>query len=130
MHVVGNVALVPVGVLIVIAVFDSALRPFVLPRGVSTTISRFVFIALRRVFDSIAKEGRSYEFRDRVMALYGPLSLFALGFFWMALVVAAFTLIYRGALESSTWSPAFELIGSSVFTVVLSARPSGVAANI
>src|SRR5216683_128480 len=124
MHVVANVALVTVGVVIVIAVFDSALRTFVLPRGVSTTISRFVFIALRHVFDLLAREGRSYESRDRVMAL------FALVFFWMALVVASFTLIYRGAFEVSTWSHAFELSGSSFFTLGFAAKPSGVAANI
>jgi len=130
MHVVGNIALVTLGAVIVIAVFDSALRTFVLPRGVSTTISRFVFVALRRVFDLLAREGRSYESRDRVMALYGPLSLFALVFFWMALVVAAFMFIYRGAFEVSTWSHAFELSGSSFFTLGFAGTPSGVAANI
>jgi hypothetical protein len=121
---VANVALVAVGAVIVFAVFDSALRTFVLPRGVSTLLTRALFVPLRRVFDLLAREGRSYEARDRVMALYGPLSLFGLVFFWMALVIAAFTLIYRGGLGVSTWKHAFELSGSSFFTLGFAGTPS------
>ena len=64
MDIVADVALVVVGVALMVAVFDSALRTFVLPRGVSTTLVRIVFIPLRRVFDVLAREGRSYEARE------------------------------------------------------------------
>jgi hypothetical protein len=127
---VADVALVTVGVVLVFAVFDSALRTFVLPRGVSTVLARAVFVPIRRVFDFLAREGRSYEARDRVMALYGPLSLFALVFFWMALLVAAFTLIYRGGLGVSTWKHAFELSGSSFFTLGFAGTPSSVVGYV
>jgi hypothetical protein len=126
MEVVADVALVVAGVVVVVAVFDSALRTFVLPRGVSTTLTRSVFIPIRKVFDLVAREGRSYEFRDRVMALSGPFSLFGLVFVWMALAIAGFSLIYRGGLGVSTWGHAFELSGSSFFTLGFSATPSGV----
>lgn len=130
MEIVGSVALAAAGVVIVVAVFDSALRTFVLPRGVSTILTRAVFLTIRRVFDQLAREGRSYESRDRIMALYGPLSLFGVVFFWMALVVGAFTLIYRGGLGVSTWSRAFELSGSSFFTLGFATTPGGVASYI
>jgi hypothetical protein len=127
---VADVALVAVGVVLVLAVFDSALRTFVLPRGVSTVLTRSVFVTIRRLFDLLAREGRSYEARDRVMALYGPLSLFGLVFFWMALVIAAFTLIYRGGLGVSTWRHAFELSGSSFFTLGFAGTPSSVVGYV
>jgi hypothetical protein len=60
------------------------------------------------------------------MALYGPLSLFALVFFWMGLVLAGFMLIDRGGLDVSTWRHAFELSGSAFFTLGLVAPPNGV----
>ncbi len=130
MDTVANVALVAVGVALMVAVFDSALRTFVLPRGVSTVLARIVFIPIRRVFDLLAREGRSYEARDRVMALYGPLSLFALVIFWMTLLIAAFTLIYRGGLGVSTWKHAFELSGSSFFTLGFAASPNNVVTYV
>jgi len=53
--IVADVAFVAVGVGLVFAVFDSALRTFVLPRGVSTVLARAVFVPIRRVFDVLAR---------------------------------------------------------------------------
>lgn len=130
MDTVADVVFVIIGLALVFAVFDSALRTFVLPRGVSTFLVRLVFIPSRWFFDLLAREGRSYEARDRVMALYGPLTLFALVFFWMALVVAAFTLIYRGALGVTGWKHAFALSGSSFFTLGFATSPGTVVGYV
>ncbi len=119
MSVLGDVVLAVLGVALILVVFDSALRTFVLPRGVRTFLTRFFFTSLRRVFDLLAREGRTYEARDRVMALYGPLGLFGLVFFWMALDIVGYAFVYRGALDVPTWHRAFELSGSSFFTLGL-----------
>lgn len=130
MTVATHVVFVLIGVALVLAVLDSALRTFVLPRGVSTFLTRLVFVSMRRLFRLFAREGRSYEARDRVMALYGPVTLFGLVFFWMALVILGFMLILHGAFGVSDWAHAFELSGSSFFTLGFALVPSGVPSSV
>ncbi|HEY6317159.1 MAG TPA: hypothetical protein VI462_04630 [Acidimicrobiia bacterium] len=126
MHVVVAVLLSILGVLLILVVFDSALRTFVLPRGVVTLLTRTFFTSLRKVFDVFARESRTYEARDSVMALYGPLGLFGLVFTWMTIVILGFALIYKGALQVGTWHRAFELSGSSFFTLGFVGVPPGI----
>jgi hypothetical protein len=113
-----------VGAGLILAVYDSALRTFVLPRGVSNPLTRMTFQALRWVFGLRARESRSYEARDRVMALYGPIGLFSLVFVWMALVISGYTLIFRAVIVD-TWHDAIELSGSSFFTLGFELPPRG-----
>ncbi len=126
MSIVWDVAFVLIGSAMVLVVFDSALRTFVLPRGVITLLTRAVFVEIRHAFDLLAREGRTYAARDRVMALYGPVSLFALVFVWMTIVIAGFTFIYRGAVDVTNWTRAFELSGSSFFTLGFATVSRGV----
>jgi hypothetical protein len=114
-----------VGALMILVVFDSALRTFVLPRGVSNPLTRATFVGLRSLFNLRARDTRSYEARDRVMALYGPIGLFALVFVWMALVIGGYTLIYRAVIVD-TWHAAIELSGSSFFTLGFELPPHGI----
>lgn len=123
MGTVADVALVVVGVAITFAVLDSALRTFVLPRGSRTTLTRAVFVAVRAVFGLFVRPTRSYRARDRVMALYAPVGLLALVFVWMAMVMTAFMLIFRG-VSVDTWQAAFRLSGSSFFTLGFASPPS------
>jgi len=123
-HTALAVLLVVVGVALVVAVFDSALRTFVLPRGESNPLTRGTFVALRWVFNRLAGESRTYETRDRVMALYGPLSLFVLVLVWVVLVFTGYTLIFRAGIVDS-WSDAIELSGSSLFTLGFELPPDG-----
>ena len=51
-----NVALAVLGTAMILLVFDSALRTFVLPRGVTTVLTRAVFVPLRQVFNLFARE--------------------------------------------------------------------------
>jgi hypothetical protein len=130
MDIAGDVLLTAVGVALVVVVADSALRTFILPRGVSSWLARAVFIGFRRVFDLFAREGRTYERRDRVMALYGPTSLFGLVAVWMAMIIVGFTLVYHAALGVDGWRHAFALSGSSFFTLGFAATPSGVPSYV
>jgi hypothetical protein len=110
------VVLVVAGAALVVVVLDSALRTFVLPRGVVVRLTRMVSVAVRAVFELRLRWARSYEARDRVMALYGPLAMFALVILWLALVLTGFTMIFQ-AIEGVGWKEAFIQSGSSMFTL-------------
>ena len=79
MHVVGDVAArSSSGVVAVVVVLDAAVRTFVLPRGAVVLFTLVVFRVGAAVFcDCSPAPSRSYEARDRVMALYAPLALLA-----------------------------------------------------
>ncbi len=116
MSVVVHVVWFAVGALLVFVALDSALRTFVLPRGVVVRYTRVVFVAIRRLFDLRLRFARSYEARDRVMALYAPLTLLILPGTWLILVIVGYMGMYR-ALGVATWRAAFQESGSSVFTL-------------
>ena len=113
------------GVALVVAVIDSALRTFVLPRGARTPLTRIVFTILREIFDLIASPAKTYERRDRIMALYAPIGLLLLVAVWLVMVMTGYLLLFR-ALSVDTWERAFELSGSSIFTLGVVAPPEGV----
>ncbi|HMK12486.1 MAG TPA: hypothetical protein VK461_12930 [Acidimicrobiales bacterium] len=104
------------GAVIVVYTGSAALRTVVLPRASSTMINRVVFITMRKVFNVFAHEGRTYEQRDRVNAIYGPLCLVLLPFVWISLMIIGFTLMMWG-LNVQPLRQAFILSGSSIFTL-------------
>jgi hypothetical protein len=116
MDTVRDVVLFALGAALIVVVIDSALRTFVLPRGVVVRLTRVVSVAVRRVFDLRLRFARTYEARDRVMALYGPLAMLALVVLWLVLVLAGFTLMFR-AVEGVPWDEAILQSGSSLLTV-------------
>jgi hypothetical protein len=111
-----DVALVVAGALLVLLVLDSAVRTFVLPRGVTVLYSRIVFILIGRVFRLVAARARTYEGRDRVMAMYGPFALVTLPATWLLLVVGGYMLMFRG-FGVSGWRQVFTESGSSLLTL-------------
>src|SRR5581483_2013546 len=125
MGVAGDILLTLGGVALIVVVIDSALRTFVLPRAARTLLTRTVFVGLRAVFDLIARPAHTYERRDRVMALYGPVGLLLLVAVWLVMVAVGYMLLFR-ALTVDTWERAFDLSGSSIFTLGLTAPAPGV----
>ncbi len=130
MHVLAAIGFTVAGVALAWIVLDSALRTFVLPRAASTALTRLVFVSIRRVFDLFANESRTYETRDRIMALYPLFGLFGLVFTWMILMIVGFMLVYHGAIGVHSWRHAFELSGSSFFTLGFALTPGGVPSYI
>ena len=128
MHVVTAVLWFALGITMVALVFDSALRTFVLPRGATPVVTRATFIGLRMVFDGLARAARTYDGRDSVMALYGPVGLLLLPVVWMVMVVAAYTAMFH-ALGVRGFERAFEMSGSSLFTLGF-VRPPDLPTNI
>ncbi|HEY8217745.1 MAG TPA: hypothetical protein VIH82_11470 [Acidimicrobiia bacterium] len=129
MDTVADVLLVVLGTVLIVVVFDSALRTFVLPRGASNPLTRLTFLGLRSGFNLMARESRSYEARDRVMALYGPIGLFGLVLVWLTLVLVGYTLIYYAVIVP-TWHDAIELSGSSLLTLGFELPPRGLPGYI
>jgi hypothetical protein len=127
MSVVSVVLWFALGVALVGLVIDSALRTFVLPRGATPIVSRATFIGLRAVFNTIARAARSYDGRDSVMALYGPVGLLLLPVAWILMVLGAYTAMFH-ALGVEGFERAFEMSGSSLFTLGF-IRPPDLATN-
>jgi hypothetical protein len=104
------------GALIVYLTVGSAVRTVILPRGIPSKLTRVVFVRMRAVFRLWAGPGASYERRDRVMAVYAPVSLLVLLGVWVSLVIAGYTAMFWG-LGGRTLRTAFVLSGSSVLTL-------------
>ena len=105
-----------VGALVIIGTLLSAVRATVLPRGVQSRISRGVTAAVRAAFRLRVGRSATYERRDRIMAMLGPISLLVLLATWLALIMGGYTLVYL-AVTGRSVSQAVELSGSSVFTL-------------
>ncbi len=94
----------------------SAIRTVILPRSAQSVITRSVFRAVRAPFGWLANEGKTFEFRDSVMALFAPVGLVMLAGVWLALVMVSYILMFW-ALDTSSLGEAFHLSGSSLTTL-------------
>lgn len=104
------------GLALVFATLTSAIRTFVLPRGVPDGVTGAVFRTMRALFDLRTKRAKTYVERDRAMALYAPVSLLVLPFVWLVSVGAGYACLFW-ALEQPGWTAAIELSGSSLLTL-------------
>jgi hypothetical protein len=116
MDVLVEVLWFALGVVLLVFVLDSAVRTFVLPRGVAPVLTRLVFVGLRLVFNAMARLARTYDGRDSVMALYGPVGLLLLPAVWIFVTLLAFAAMFH-ALGVSGYERAIEMSGSSLFTL-------------
>lgn len=105
-----------VGVALVVVVLDAALRSLVLPRGALVSLTRIIWVSSRKVFNLWAGLSKTYEGRDRIMALYAPLTLLIQPVVWLAMVLSGFMLMFH-AFGVSSWRSAFSESGSSLFTL-------------
>lgn len=112
LHILAAVA----GVWLVGFTILSAIRTVVLPRAVSTVITRTVFVTVRRLFGLLTLGAKAYETRDRVLALYAPVSLVVLPLVWLALVMIGFAWLFWAAGYGSIVE-SFAASGSSVTTL-------------
>ena len=104
------------GGLAVVATLLSAIRTVVLPRAEPAGLTRAVFLLVRRLFDLVVRRLPTYAQRDRLMALYAPISLLLLPLAWVTAVGLGFTAVNWGnGVEG--WRAAFVLSGSSLLTL-------------
>lgn len=111
-----RIALFVFGAACVVLVIGSVIGSFVVPRPLRTRLSRFVFVAVRRVFRLRASDRRDYATRDRVMAFYAPVALVALLVVWVTILLGGFTAMFFALGDVGAFE-AFALAGSSLFTL-------------
>jgi hypothetical protein len=117
-----NAVLIIAGSWLILESLLSAIRSTILPRGVRQRLSRLVFLSLRVVFRLAAGRSPSYERRDRIMAMYGPMALLSLLSTWYVMVVAGYTAIYL-AVGIKPLGAAFRLSGSALVTLGTTSSP-------
>jgi hypothetical protein len=124
LHVVAFVA----GMVVVGRTVMSAIRNFIMPRADPLVLSRFVFLVVRHVFNVRVSRTKAYLDRDRIMAIYAPMSLVLLAVTWVALVGAGYTAMFW-AVGVHPIRDAAIASGSSMFTLGF-VRPDGVPQNV
>ena len=105
-----------VGVLLVGGTVLSSIRTVILPRAAQSWLTRVVFFGIRLPFQALAGPKQPYERRDRVLALYAPVSLLALPLVWLTVVLIGYMLIFWG-LSARPLGEAFHLSVSSLTTL-------------
>ena len=106
------------GLFVVASVLASSVVTIVLPRGVRSRIGRTVFVSMRLLFKLRVRSSTSYETRDRVLALYGPLSLLVLLGSWVFGLLAGYTALLW-AVGVHPLRAAFTMSGGSLTTLGL-----------
>ena len=119
-QIIGHVAGIVIGTVLVMAVLISALETVVLPRDGFTSIARFVFAVADRI---LVHRWRNQARRANLRALYAPIALVSLPLVWMLLVTVGFSFMFWGIRSGST-TRSFEISGSSLFTLGF-AEPEG-----
>ncbi len=119
--IVLRVMLFLAGAAIVVLVVRSVIGTFVVPRPLRTYFARAVFVLVRRIFRLRANERHDYAQRDRVMAFYAPVGLVVVLASWVAILLAAFTMMFF-AIEDVSGLEAFAIAGSSLFTLGFASR--------
>jgi hypothetical protein len=114
--IVLRVATFSVGVFIIGYTVLSAIRAFVLPRAAQVTLIRGVFGFIGFFFHLRAKRAISYTERDRIMALYAPISLIVAAFTLLTMVLIGYMLLYW-ALGGGDLDQIMRLSGSSLLTL-------------
>lgn len=121
--IIGQIIAVIAGAAIVIWTIGSALRTVVLPRAVGVRLTRWHFRVIRRIFALFAPRTRPYEYRDRIWAMYAPVSLILLPATWATMILVAFTAIFWG-VGVHPLMEAFATSGSSLVTLGFDRPPN------
>lgn len=116
MNVALSVISFVVGIALVLAALNAAIKTVVLPRSVPVLMTGIVFRLVRFLITPWILGARSYEARDRVMAFYAPLSLLSLPVVWITIVMAGYTGIFW-SVGVRPLSLAFKTSGSSLLTL-------------
>lgn len=82
----------------------SAVRSFVVPRGLVDPLTRGAFVAMRFVFAPLVSSHRP-AMRDQALAFYAPVTLLLLPVAWLALLLVGYSALYW-ALGAPSWTAA------------------------
>lgn len=105
-----------IGIIIVGSTLIAAIEAFVMPRAVHVWLMQFAFVSTRFFFMLRVRRADTYEERDRIMALYAPLTLVLVPILMLTLVMIGYMFIYW-SLGDQTVREVFRLSGSSLLTL-------------
>jgi hypothetical protein len=116
MQMIFNLFLFLAGAAVVVGTLISAVRTLVLPRATRDFLTQSAFRFMWLVFAPQLRLAKSYERRDRIMALYAPMTVMLLPVTWLILVLLGYMLMYY-ANGIVPMSESFRLSGSSLLTL-------------
>lgn len=105
-----------IGLLIVGGTLISAVKTFVLPRGINVWLTRVVFRMVGMLFLLRSRRSRTFEGRDQVMALFAPVTLVIMPVVLLSLILVGYMCFYW-ALDPQPLDGLFKLSGSSLLTL-------------
>jgi hypothetical protein len=117
-----DVVVYAAGALVVLATVASALRSVVLPRAVPARLTRRVMRLVRVLFGIRIGRSASYDRRDRILAMYGPVALLSLLVTWLVLVFCGYTAMFW-AIRVHPLRHAISVSGSSLLTLGFAGAP-------
>lgn len=104
------------GVVMAASGLFSAVRTIILPRSANDAVTRLAFRVVRAILNLVAPPGRTYAWRDRVYAYFGPVGLLFAALTWILMVFVGFTFIYWGT-GTATLDQAARESGSGLLTL-------------
>ena len=104
-----------IGLLIVIGTIISAIKTFVLPRGVNVWLTRIVFRLVGAIF-RLRSRHATYEERDKIMALFAPVALVTMPIALLSMLLVGYMFLFW-AVEPQPLAVIFKLSGSSLLTL-------------
>ena len=116
MQVALDVVALVAGIFLLVVTVLSVIRSTILPRAAPSRVTYVTSKSIRALFRLRANHASSYEDRDRIMAMLGPMSLLSLLVVWLILLLTAYTLIYLAVTHGSL-ADCIKLSGSSLFTL-------------
>lgn len=115
-HTASHALVFIAGLLAVATTVLSAVRTVILPRATPTRFGRVTGSLVGVTFRLLSGRTPSYERRDAVYALFGPMQLMSLLVSWLLTVYLGAALMFW-ALDDGTWRRSLTLSGSSLFTL-------------
>ena len=114
---------IPLGVAMLILTWTSIVFTLVLPRGLTGPgrLTLWITRPTRSVFFGLARFARSYEGKDKVLALIGPVALLAMLAVWLLLLGAAFVVMLLPYVDDLGEDVA--QVGAAMFTLGLARSP-------
>src|SRR5580765_7861103 len=108
---------------IVAGTLVSIIGILVVPRNVSSVISRRCDLTVDALFHPVIPRNASFEFRDRVLAWQAPTALLVRLLLWLTLLGVGYGLVLLPTVHGDA-ARAFSDVGSSLFTLGYSAPTS------
>ena len=95
---------------------SSVIRSLVVPRGLTSLIANGVARFTRKIFLFVSNRFESYEAKDQIIALQGPMFLILLLSTWLLMFMLGFALMFMRVIDQGFGQALLEA-GSSMFTL-------------